>query len=186
MPQLNRLKPEVIGILIAVIGLLLFAQNTQAFAQKTPATKNGAASQTSPSKPPQFTSTNWNVSCQPNATAKKLVCELSRTITLAQTGQLFMKISIGAKPLYLVLQLPHGLKLDEGVKIQIDDKKIVPIKFFTSNQAGAFTRTMISNEMLSALKSGSRMNITVHSTNGKALVTPISLLGFSLGFDRLN
>lgn len=183
MIQLARRRFKRTIIFALTVGLVF--QTTQVFAQSTTPSQSEAATQNPASSAAQFASSSWNVACQPDSGATNLVCELSQTITLVQTGQLFMRISVGAEPHHLVLQLPHGLKLDEGVQIQVDDDDILPLEFFTSNQAGTFTRTLMSKNLISSLKKGFTISITVHSTSGEALVTPISLLGFSLGFARL-
>ena len=175
--------------LVSVICVLVMSTlgGTYVHAPTTPAKLSTTPGSSTPrsSNKTQFVSSNWNVECQPDAIARRMLCELSYTVKVAKSGQLFTRIAIGAAPHQIVLQLPHGLNLKAGVQLQVDENLPVSLAFTTSNQLGIFASSLISDALLASMQKGAKMKLMISAQDGKKIIIPISLIGFSLAVEKL-
>jgi len=154
-------------------------------AQNASSGKADAKANTDAKKQAQFVSSNWKLGCQPNAATNKMVCQLSKEITDVKSRQLLLRVSIGAAPYPMVLQLPHGLALANGIHLQVDKKKQISLPLYTSSPKGLFTRANLSAATLKEMSGGKNMKVILAAINGRKIVIPISLAGFSIAFDKL-
>ena len=90
----------------------------------------------------------WTLACKSDGAGKNLRCEMSHTVAVARTRQTILSVHVtpirqADKPDRFVLrfQLPHGLNLPAGVKLQIDGKDAPAPLIRTSSQAGVFANT---------------------------------------------
>lgn len=141
----------------------------------------------------QLVSTNWNVGCQPAQQGKKMLCEASKRVLLAKGRSLLLAVYVtptgkgkGTEAYMLRYQLPHGLNLTAGVKVQVDKGDTMTPVIVTSSQAGVFARSAMTDKVLSTLKKGSTMTVAFSGLNGSQLSVPVSLQGFSAVYDKLN
>jgi invasion protein IalB len=180
-----------------VFGLVAFAgAGPSAFAQDKGKKPAAAPAATAPAaKGPtsaKLITSNWNLECHPTGPEQKLVCEISKKIALQKTRKILLIVFVtprntgkGAEAYVLRYQLPHGLNLASGVKVQIDkDKALSPI-IVTSSQAGIFARLGMNALLLGSLKKGSVMKVDFAAMNGTSLSIPVSLKGFSAVYDKL-
>ena len=174
----------VLCVLAAGSGVIA-AGPVGALAQTTVQNKADSAPRKGPGKAGGFVSTNWNVGCQPDRVSKKMVCRLSKAILLAKSRQLLMRVSIGAAPHRLVMQLPHGLSIKAGVRLQIDDHPVQTVAFTTSNQKGIFAGIALTGKLLPAMQKGAMLKITVSAIGGRKITMPLSLTGFSIAFEKM-
>ena len=114
-----------------------------------------------------------------------MVCRLSKAVLLVRNGKLLLRIAVVAKPNRMVLQLPHGLNIQSGVRFQIDKNPARIVPFVTSTQKGIFAKTAISDQLLQSLRTGKNISITLSVLGGKNIVVPVSLAGFDIAFDKL-
>jgi len=175
-----------VAVLIGVGGFTESAAAQQSTAGKSnlaaPAKKTGA----------KFVASPWAVNCQPQAKDQKMVCMLSQSTMVAKSRQRFVTISIrswegkDAPTAHLmVLQLPHGLALAAGAAFQVDDKKAHKLAMYTSDAQGVYARIGLTKALLSSLRKGNGMKVNFAASTGRKFVLPVSLKGFSAGFDKL-
>ena len=90
---------------------------------------------------------------------------MEQTAVLSKTGQLIVLVNIRVPgdthaPVALV-QLPLGLNLPVGAKLQVDDGKINrPADPDLREQRGCYASTPIAPELLAALKSGKQLKVS--------------------------
>lgn len=180
-------------VCILALGVVAFAgAGPSAFAQdkgKKPAAAAPAAKAATSAK---LVSNPWNLECHPTGPEQKLVCEVSKKIALEKTRKILLTVFVtprntgkGAEAYVLRYQLPHGLNLASGVKVQVDKGKALSPIFVTSSQAGVFARLRMSAILLGALKKGTVMKVDFAAMNGTSLSIPVSLQGFSAVYDKL-
>lgn len=178
-----RVLSGVLLISTVIFGLAIVSFSTVGVQAQSAASKP-ETKQILPQKTSRFISSNWTVVCRPGAKFKKMVCELSNSITDMKSRQLLVRAVIQGEPHQLVMQLPHGLALKSGVFLQIDEGQAHRIDSVTTAKKGVFTKTPMSGPLLAAMKMGKQMKIIVSATNGKKIIIPIGLNGFSVAFEK--
>lgn len=163
-----------------MFGLAIVSFSTVGVQAQSAVSKPAAKSKTS-----RFVTSNWTIVCRPGAKFKKMVCELSNAITDVKSKQLLVRAVVKGEPHQLLMQLPHGLALKSGVFLQVDDGKALKIDSVTTAKKGVFTKTPMSASLLAAMKKGNQMKIIVSAVNGKKIIIPIGLNGFSMAFEKL-
>ena len=137
-------------------------------------------------------SSGWELGCKPNGRTRKLLCEASQTIAVGKTHKRLLAVFVtpwqradAPDSFVLRLQLPHGLDLQAGVHIRIDDKAAPSPEIQTSSPSGVFARTELTDPFLASLEKGSAMKVSFSAINGTRLTVPVILKGFSAVFARL-
>lgn len=147
------------------------------------------AKKAQPAKKVRFHSSNWNVQCQPSNRTKKLVCVLFKEVKTQKSKKLILRVSVSAAPHRLIMKLPHGLDLSAGVILQINGAKPMVVPFKTSSRQGAYTNSAIPAALIDALKKasekGGKIVVAIKAVRGQKIAIPLSLKGFSLGFEKL-
>ena len=58
------------------------------------------------------------------------------------------------------MQLPLGLNLPAGAKMQVDDGKMVDLQIQTCEQRGCYANAPISPDLLAAMRSGKQFKVS--------------------------
>jgi invasion protein IalB len=139
-----------------------------------------------PATSAKLVSSPWNLECHPIGPEQKLVCDASKKIALEKTRKILLTVFVtprntgkGAEAYVLRYQLPHGLNLASGVKVQIDKGKVLSPVFVTTSHAGVFARFGMNAVLLGDLKKGTVMKVDFAAMNGTNLSIPVSLQGFA-------
>ncbi len=108
---------------------------------------------------------------------------------LTKTGQLIVAVSIRVtsdtrQPVALV-QLPLGLNLPVGAKLQIDDGKTIDLQIQTCENRGCYSNTPVSPEMLTALKSGKQLKVVFQNLNKEVITIPMPLADFAVAYEKI-
>jgi hypothetical protein len=90
----------------------------------------------------------WSARCTSASRNAPLECAIEQTAVLSKTGQLIVLVNIRVPtdthaPVALV-QLPLGLNLPVGTKLQVDDGKAVDLQIQTCENRGCYTRIPIA------------------------------------------
>ena len=101
-------------------------------AQAAPDTPQGDASGAAPATPPQ---PGWAARCSSASRDAPLECAVEQTAILQKTGQLIILVNIRVPsdtrmPVAMV-QLPLGLNLPGGAKLQVDDGRTTDLQIQT-------------------------------------------------------
>jgi invasion protein IalB len=184
----------VAAIAIATSG----AGAQQAAKPKTPASKAAEAppSQT-PAPSPQAESAPANAPSQPGWIARcssasreaPLECAMEQTAVLTKTGQLIVLVNIrvpsdSRTPVALV-QLPLGLNLPAGAKVQVDDGKAADLQIQTCEARGCYANTPIAPDMLAAMKTGKQFKVSFQNLAKETISIPMSLTDFAAAYDKI-
>jgi invasion protein IalB len=179
-----------------LVALLAFGPIGVGFAQ-TPKSKSTAQAAPGPAAPPAAGTTSatppaapgWAVRCSSGSRDAPLECAIEQTAVLTKTGQLIVLINIRVPgdthtPVALV-QLPLGLNLPIGAKLQVDDGKTVDLQIQTCENRGCYTSTVIAPDLLAALKSGKQLKVSFQDMAKETINIPIPLADFAAAYDKI-
>jgi invasion protein IalB len=163
------------------------ASKSKGAAQAAPATAAPpAAAGTTPATPP---APGWAVRCSSGSRDAPLECAIEQSAVLTKTGQLIVLINIRVPgdthtPVALV-QLPLGLNLPVGAKIQVDDGKAVDLQIQTCENRGCYTSTVIAPDFLATLRSGKQLKVSFQDMAKETISIPIPLADFAAAYDKI-
>jgi invasion protein IalB len=189
-----------LSILIAALGVLALAAPAGAqqpskskaapkSAQTAPANPapaapadNGTAQNTPP--PP-----GWAPRCGSASRDAPLECAIEQSAVLPRTGQLVILVNIRVPadthtPSALI-QLPLGLNLPGGAKLQVDDGTATDMQIQTCEARGCYAGTTIAPDLLAAMKSGKQLKVSFQNLNKETLTVPLPLADFAAAYDKI-
>jgi len=159
------------------------AKNAPPVAQTTPtaAASEGAAT----SAPPP----GWIARCSSGSRSSSLECAIEQSAVLTKTGQLIVLINIRVPaetraPIALV-QLPLGLNLPAGAKLQVDDGRTAELQIQTCEARGCYANMPISPEMLGTLKTGKQLKVSFQNLAKETIMIPMPLGDFAAAYEKI-
>jgi invasion protein IalB len=157
------------------------AQTTAAPATTPPPTE--AAPATAPAQP------GWTTRCSSASRDTPLECAMEQTAVLSKTGQLIVLVNIRVPsdthtPVALV-QLPLGLNLPGGAKLQVDDGKTTDLQIQTCENRGCYASTPIAPELLAAMRSGKQLKVLFQNLAKETITIPMPLTDFAAAYDKI-
>ena len=114
---------------------------------------------------------------------------MEQTAVLSKTGQLIVLVNIRVPadtraPVALV-QLPLGLHLPGGAKLQVDDGKATDLQIQTCENRGCYAGSPIAPDLLAALRSGKQLKVSFQNLGKENITIPIPLTDFAATYDRI-
>lgn len=191
-------KPVVFVAAILALGLILPSYAQQPSKSKAPPKSaqtapnnpapaaapadNAAAANTPP--PP-----GWAARCGSGSRDAPLECAIEQSAVLPRTGQLVILVNIRVPadthtPSALI-QLPLGLNLPGGAKLQVDDGTATDMQIQTCEARGCYAGTTIAPDLLAAMKSGKQLKISFQNLNKETLTVPLPLADFAAAYDKI-
>jgi invasion protein IalB len=179
-------------IALAALGLPSHAQQ----APKSKAAPHAAQATPAPAAPPSDAApanaapqAGWAARCSSASREAPLECAIEQTAVLSKTGQLIVLVNIRVPsdthtPVILV-QLPLGLNLPAGAKLQVDDGKTVDLQIQTCEARGCYASTPIAADLLTALKSGKQLKVAFQNLGKEVIAIPMPLADFAAAYDKI-
>jgi invasion protein IalB len=131
----------------------------------------------------------WTARCSSASRGAPLECLIEQTAVLTKTGQLIVLIDIrvpsDTHTPVAVVQLPLGLNLPAGAKLQVDDGKTTDLQIQTCEQRGCYTNAPISPEMLAAMKTGKQLKVSFQNLAKEVIAIPMPLTDFAAAYDKI-
>ncbi len=133
----------------------------------------------------------WVYGCEPAAEDTAGLCRIVQNLTLkrGEAQQRLLTVIIReqpeAKPLALLLALPHGLFHPAGVQLKVDDNEPSRLVIQTSDAKGAYAGTEMTEALAAAMKKGAKMTVTFQSAQRKNVSVPVTLRGFTAAYNKL-
>jgi invasion protein IalB len=84
-----------------------------------------------------------------------------------------------------LVQLPLGLNLPAGAKLQVDDGKTNDLQIQTCENRGCYASMPIAPEMLTALKSGKQLKVSFQNLTKETIAIPMPLTDFAAAYDKI-
>ena len=187
---------KIIAKFAVVVSVLLFG-GLSALSAQAPKTKNAAPAQAvpspAPSQPPDAANTppqpGWIARCGSTSRDAPLECAMEETAVLTKTGQLIVLVNIRVtsdtrSPVALV-QLPLGLDLPAGARLQVDEGKPADLQIQTCDNRGCYANTPVSPELLTALKSGKQLKVAFQNLNKEIITIAMPLADFPAAYEKI-
>ena len=176
-----------LAIALTALGTSGYAEapKSKAAPQATPAPAAPAA----PAAEPPPANAGWAARCSSVSRESPLECAMEQTAVLTKTGQLIVLVNIRVPsdthiPVALV-QLPLGLNLPAGARLQVDDGKVVEMQIQTCENRGCYASTPIAPDQLAALKSGKQLKVSFQNLGNETITIPMPLADFAAAYDKI-
>ena len=125
---------------------------------------------------------NWQVNCSNSGTPNQLRCSILQVVRLKETGQKVISVEIrrtaGGASKKMLIGLPHGLYLPDGIKLSVDEGPVSSHKIITADAKGSYSEVELNADQLSVLRAGTNLNIGATSRASEPIKFQISLKGF--------
>ena len=181
-----------------IVTTLVFASvglsHAQQAAKAKAAPKAAQTTTTPPATPPVDAAPSpaqpgWAVRCNSASREAPLECAMEQTAVLSKTGQLIVLVNVRVpsdtrSPVALV-QLPLGLNLPGGAKLQVDDGKATDLQIQTCENRGCYAGAQIAPELLTALKSGKQLKVLFQNLAKETITIPMPLTDFAAAYDKI-
>ena len=131
----------------------------------------------------------WSVGCTSAGRAAPLECAMEQSAVLSKTGQLVVLVNVRVPsdthaPVAMV-QLPLGLNLPGGAKLQVDDGKTADLQIQTCENRGCYAAAAIAPDVLAALKSGKELKLSFQNLAKETITIPMPLTDFAAAYDKI-
>jgi invasion protein IalB len=193
----NSAKLAILIAALTVSGLAGPAGAQQPSKSKAPA----KAAQTVPNNPPATAPADnagaantppppgWAARCGSASRDAPLECAIEQSAVLPRTGQLVILVNIRVPadthtPSALI-QLPLGLNLPGGAKLQVDDGTATDMQIQTCEARGCYAGTTIAPDLLAAMRSGKQLKVSFQNLNKETLTVPLPLADFAAAYDKI-
>jgi invasion protein IalB len=182
------------SLLLAAAILLSCAGQTSAQAPKAKAPT--PAPQAAPSPAPQPTEAagtpaqpGWIARCGSAGRAEPLECAIEESAVLAKTGQVVVLVNIrvtsDTRMPVATVQLPLGLNLPLGAKLQVDDGKTVDLPVQTCENRGCYANLAIAPDLLAAMRSGKQLKFSFQNLAKDPITIPMPLTDLAAAYDKI-
>ena len=116
------------------------------------------------------------------------VCEIGQELLQADTNQRIL--AIGLRPQadrdsILTIVAPFGLRLSEGVNIEVAEELVANVPFQTCLPGGCVATTSLEQSGVDRLAAGAEAQITMLTNTEQPMSVTISLSGFTAAWNRL-
>ena len=187
---------KTVAKLAILVALAALGSSSHAQAPKSKSAPHAAQNNAAPPAPPAETppagaapQPGWIARCTSASRDAPLECAIEQTAVLTKTGQLIVLVNIRVPsdthvPVMLV-QLPLGLNLPVGAKLQVDDGKPIELQIQTCENRGCYASTPIAADLLAALKSGKQLNVSFQNLGKETISIPFPLADFATAYDKI-
>jgi invasion protein IalB len=145
------------------------------------------AEQSHPASTVEGDATGWTVRCTTGNGG--LHCEATQEIRLKTTQQLLVAtvVSLASdnKQPTMLIKLPHGLFLPDGVSINLGTRSPQQLRIQTCDAAGCYAGMPISADMLSALQSEQEMTVSFEDLERRRITVRVMLVGFGAAYQKI-
>jgi invasion protein IalB len=114
---------------------------------------------------------------------------MEETAVLSKTGQLIVLVNIrvvgDTHATIALVQLPLGLNLPAGAKLQVDEGKVLDLQIQTCENRGCYANAAITPDLLTALKSGKQLKVSFQNLAKETITIPMPLTDFAAAYDKI-
>jgi invasion protein IalB len=151
-----------------------------------PSPAPSASAEGQPNTPPP---PGWVARCASVSRDAPLECAVEETAVLTKTGQLIVLVNIRVasdtrQPVALV-QLPLGINLPAGAKLQVDEGKTADLQIQTCENRGCYANLPIAPDMLAAMRSGKQLKVSFQNLGKETIAIPLPLADFAAAYDKI-
>ncbi|WP_245301750.1 invasion associated locus B family protein [Bradyrhizobium sp. LTSP885] len=131
----------------------------------------------------------WVARCTSASRDAPLECAMEQTAVLSKTGQLVVLVNIripgDTRAPVALIQLPLGLNLPMGARLQVDEGKTVDVPVQTCEARGCYINTPVGADILAALKSGKQLKVSFQNLSKETITIPMPLADFATVYEKI-
>ena len=132
---------------------------------------------------------DWQMRCDTPPGASGEQCALIQNVTAADRENVGLSVIIlktaDKQARILRVLAPLGVLLPSGLGLRVDNADIGRAGFVRCLPNGCIAEVILEEDLLTELKAGSQATFIIFQTPEEGIGIPISLNGFSAGFDAL-
>ncbi|MBN9669114.1 invasion associated locus B family protein [Roseibium aggregatum] len=132
---------------------------------------------------------DWQMRCDTPPGSSSDQCALIQNVTAADRENVGLSVIIlktaDKQARILRVLAPLGVLLPSGLGLRVDNADIGRAAFVRCLPNGCIAEVILEDDLLTKLKSGSQATFIIFQTPEEGIGIPISLNGFSAGFDAL-
>lgn len=133
---------------------------------------------------------NWTARCEPAPGTSVERCFIFQNLVFKESGQRLVHMAVG----YLaangqaaaVVTMPLGIALPPGAGISVDGGEPVKVVIERCDTNGCIGALALDAALIAALKRGREAHISFYDASRRRIAVPVSLLGFTAGFNSLD
>lgn len=163
--------------------MLCLSQNAWAQSDSENATEN------EPNQGQRKTFKDWAMRCEGEEGSENHKCYIYQTLLLKETNERLLKVAVGYSPYQtpplLLMSAPLGMFLPDGITVTVDDLEPRKAVVERCNPEGCHAALAIDEKLLTELKGGRWMSISLLDGNLQTVRMKVSLLGFTAGYNEI-
>jgi len=130
---------------------------------------------------------SWTLKCFKQEKSTPSNCLLMQTIVLKETNSRLLQMAIDKQEKQVAgrLTVPLGVFLPNGLTLQIDKGEKTSFPLLHCDQQGCHTTIRLNKDLIAGLKAGKQLTVTFSDMTQRSIGVPVSLQGFTLGFNHL-
>lgn len=132
---------------------------------------------------------DWEIRCDTPAGAREEQCALTQYVMAADQDNIGLNVILlktaDQKARLLRIIAPLGVILPRGLGLQIDDERIGVAEFIRCLPEGCMAEVLLEDTLLEKMRKGATATFIVYQSVEDGIGIPISLSGFSAGYDAL-
>lgn len=133
---------------------------------------------------------NWTARCEQAPGTREERCFIFQNLVLKESGQRLVHVAVGYlaadRRAAAVVTLPLGISLPPGAAISVDGGDAVKLIIERCDSNGCIGAVALSDSLIAALKRGREARVSFHDGTRRRIAVPVSLLGFTAGFESLD
>ena len=132
---------------------------------------------------------DWTARCEPIGAAARETCYIYQNVLWKKDKQRLVHIAVGyisdSREPAAFLTLPLGVSLPGGVSMQVDDGPQQRLRYERCESSGCLAPLVLSDGLIRSMKVGREARVSFFDGSRRQISVPISLLGFTAGFNAL-
>ncbi len=132
---------------------------------------------------------DWVASCPKVEGSDEVRCFIFQNLSIRESNQPVLSIRVGIvrgteQPAAL-LTVPLGVFLPVGMEVRVDAGEPTRVAYQVCNQGGCIAALPLDEARIKAFKSGQKANVKFEDGRRQPVTVPVSLSGFTAGFEAL-
>jgi invasion protein IalB len=176
---------------MAATSTLTYAQDAAPAAPAADAAAAPAAGDQAAKAPPPPPPRGWTVQCaNPTGAADGgLICQAEQSLFVMPRRELLvslvMQIAPETKAPEMLVRVPLGISIADGVSVKVDEGTAQPVTLQTCDPQGCFGKLSVTPEMVDAYGKGTNLNVVFQAFKKEAITIPVPLAGFQAAYQKL-
>ncbi|MCB1438264.1 MAG: invasion associated locus B family protein [Nitratireductor sp.] len=130
----------------------------------------------------------WLVQCNNQQNFEKLSCQMNQTQRMAKTGVRLLSVTIlenASGGTDMVLSLPHGVALQDGVNYKIDSGAKRSGNITVADANGSYSKIPLTADDIANMRKGTSLEVSAFVEGSNGIAFNVDLTGFARAYDLM-